>query len=772
MSKKVQHTFSVLLVLALLVSLLSTTAVAAGTETFTDVSADDSNYSAIMSLYELGYMVGTGNHKFSPNTNMTRGMAVTVLYRMAGSPAVTGTADFSDFKSGQYYSDAIVWAYQKGIVNGYTDGTVKADALITVTEGNIIISRYADKILGKTVGGSLTDPNATASTGMGMGIGMGMGNNTTATKSTTPAYVTRGDYAVAIENLIISTSEHSLDLTTYSSQWKYVAGGFELMGSNRGTPVSTGVFADTGYYALEDVIYVTNPTITSGKAVQILSIYVPEEYMKENADGTYSIDTKATKTVTYHDENGNETATYTWTAETAPIVMPNTVDGYAASSNVDINTAKANIFYFNYILSGFVVVTVQNRGINDSADDAGNIVGNAPSGLVDLKAAVAFIKANDSVLAGSSEKIFTQGASAGGAMSALLGATGDAKEYDSYLEELGAADASNSIYGAQVYCPITDLDNADAAYEWLHAYQLYNPGNWGASSTDFTEYDIALHNALMEVYEEYLESLGFDVTEYRDALTQELIDALNHAVVSGGHTDSTPIDPSDVIDTIIGSELSDETSSLVEYLKANNIDLDKALTWNAEKNTFEIASFDVFDLGSTFARLKSEPSFDYATESKLFGENGTEDEAKTQRHFSASYLAALEKLMESDDEEIAAQAKKTYDEIYEESTSVVASGVTNLMNPMYFLTGNSSSTVAKYWRFANGTTDSDQGTTAAWIMYNELNKLGDYTTEFNFIYGAPHGAADYLTGNGSGYYIANNLMTWIAQAANGDAVSD
>ena len=59
---------------------------------------------------------------FDPESSLTRGMFATVLYRMAGNPAVTFENRFSDVQSGAYYSDAVIWAYQEEIVNGYPDG--------------------------------------------------------------------------------------------------------------------------------------------------------------------------------------------------------------------------------------------------------------------------------------------------------------------------------------------------------------------------------------------------------------------------------------------------------------------------------------------------------------------------------------------------------------------------------------------------------------------------------------------------------------------------
>ena len=78
---------------------------------------------------------------------------------------------------------------------------------------------------------------------------------------------------------------------------------------------------------------------------------------------------------------------------------------------------------------------------------------------------------------GDANRIVSNGTSAGGALSALLGASGDEAAYEPYLQELGAAKASDKIYAASVYCPITNLKHADAAYEWMFGAQA-NMKRW------------------------------------------------------------------------------------------------------------------------------------------------------------------------------------------------------------------------------------------------------------------------------------------------------
>ena len=74
---------------------------------------------------------------------------------------------------------------------------------------------------------------------------------------------------------------------------------------------------------------------------------------------------------------------------------------------------------------------------------------------------------NAKTVPGDVEKIITNGTSAGGALSALAGATGNAKEYEPYLKAIGAAEEKDDIFAASCYCPIHNMEYADAAYEWL-----------------------------------------------------------------------------------------------------------------------------------------------------------------------------------------------------------------------------------------------------------------------------------------------------------------
>ncbi|MBQ8640516.1 MAG: alpha/beta hydrolase [Lachnospiraceae bacterium] len=192
------------------------------------------------------------------------------------------------------------------------------------------------------------------------------------------------------------------------------------------------------YRAFEGIPYVTNPAAPD---MQVLNLFVPEYYYGSDPIGTYTL-------------------------KTASIFLPNSAGGYMPGP---ARTPEVKEGAFNTIaralLHGYVVASPGIRG-RQMKDKKGNYVGMAPAALVDLKAAVRYLRHNRDVIPGDVEKIVSNGTSAGGALSSLLGATGNHPDYEPYLEKIGAAKERDDIFAASCYCPITNLDHADMAYEW------------------------------------------------------------------------------------------------------------------------------------------------------------------------------------------------------------------------------------------------------------------------------------------------------------------
>lgn len=126
--------------------------------------------------------------------------------------------------------------------------------------------------------------------------------------------------------------------------------------------------------------------------------------------------------------------------------------------------------------AGYVMINVGTRSRGARADD-GNWTGKAPAPVVDAKAAIRYLRLNDSAMPGSAERIIVTGTSGGGGLTAVVSASGNSADFLPFLAEIGAAGVTGSgaaatstlkddVFAAVAYCPINNLGNADAGYEW------------------------------------------------------------------------------------------------------------------------------------------------------------------------------------------------------------------------------------------------------------------------------------------------------------------
>lgn len=123
---------------------LNLTAFAAGEGTgFSDVAADAWYTDAVAYVRDNGLMGGTSDTTFEPEGTMTRSMLSATLYRLAGSPTVTGEDAFSDTEEGVWYTDAVLWASQQGLVGGYGNGLFGTNDPVTREQIAVLLWRYA-----------------------------------------------------------------------------------------------------------------------------------------------------------------------------------------------------------------------------------------------------------------------------------------------------------------------------------------------------------------------------------------------------------------------------------------------------------------------------------------------------------------------------------------------------------------------------------------------------------------------------------------------------
>lgn len=243
------------------------------------------------------------------------------------------------------------------------------------------------------------------------------------------------------------------------------------------------------YRMLSEVPYVEKPVCPE---YQKLSIFVPEEYFcGESVNG--------------------------YTAETAPIFFPNEIGGYLPSlpwgPGNDERSGKPNVA-IKALAQGYVVVCPGARGRGLYAED-GTHLGAAPAAILDLKAAVRFLRYNAAGVPGDMEKIISDGTSAGGGMSALLGCSGNAPDYEEELRKLGAADERDDVFASVCYCPVTNLSHIDKALEWTYRdlYTYVKPERFGMDVRKLPDIPMDKeqckhHDALAAKFPEYVNSLN------------------------------------------------------------------------------------------------------------------------------------------------------------------------------------------------------------------------------------------------------------------------
>jgi len=141
--KRLKRIGSFLFGLTLTLGLCVPAFAAVGDTGYSDVSADAWYAEAVDYCRENGFMSGTGADSFSPEENMTRSMLVTVLYRQADTPAVTGAPTFTDTAAGTWYSDAVVWATADGLMQGYGNGLFGTNDPVTREQLATVLYRQA-----------------------------------------------------------------------------------------------------------------------------------------------------------------------------------------------------------------------------------------------------------------------------------------------------------------------------------------------------------------------------------------------------------------------------------------------------------------------------------------------------------------------------------------------------------------------------------------------------------------------------------------------------
>lgn len=400
--------------------------------------------------------------------------------------------------------------------------------------------------------------------------------------------------------------------------------------------------------------------------------------------------------------------------------------------------------------AGYVFVDVANRSRGLVGAD-GSYPGKAPAAVVDAKAAVRYLRLNDAAMPGSAERIVVNGTSGGGALATILGASGNSAEYNPYLAETGAAgiDANgrstlrDDVFAVNAYCPITDLGNADTAYEWLYNV-LATRDTTGSNPSPS---DAAAIAAQFPAYER---SLGLRNPDGSRLTAANLLDAIEQEVVRSAES-YLKADPAHTIPPLGGTfEITSGAPGGTPVTKSyvnDWIDVDDA---TGTVRSLDMAKYLAFV--ATQATLKTTPAFDAVgvngnttsgTETDLFGPPSQKYMNYTEYGWNHNDVAG--------DGSGLDDTGLTWDQ-YTAVRSTTVDDQVHLINPMDFI-GTSADT-APNWYVRHGTRDRDTAFTVSLNLDRAL--AADRQVEdldYQLAWNQPHG----------GNYDVPEAMAWIAE---------
>ncbi len=461
--------------------------------------------------------------------------------------------------------------------------------------------------------------------------------------------------------------------------------------------------------AFEGVEYCAKPV----NGIQKLNIYTPADYFEGGAINGYTLGT-------------------------APIFMPNTVGGYmqgpAMVPGIDRFNGQVNSA-LRALEHGYVVACAGIRGRNtgmksdeffvggnagaEDASELGELVGRAPALAVDMKAAIRYLRHNAGVIPGDAERIVTNGTSAGGALSAITGATGNHPDYRPYLEAIGAAEERDDIFAASCYCPIHNLENADAAYEWLfcgedeyHRMKFVQTDRGVQRVADvgrMSDKQVALSKELKALFPAYLNGLNLKDEQGNpltldDAGEGSFKECVREAVIASAQRE---------LDTLWAEKLRGL------FVEGANVDRQAYLTIGDGR----VVGLDWDGFVHAITRMKSTPAFDdlklLSPECEEFG-----DGAVFARHFTEFAQRHTEVPAELADDQLV-----------------------KLLNPVRYI---GKADAAPHWRIRHGAYDRDTALAIPVILATMLKNHG-IDVDFRLPWGLPH----------SGDYDLDELFAWI-----------
>ena len=500
--------------------------------------------------------------------------------------------------------------------------------------------------------------------------------------------------------------------------------------------------------AWESIPYVVNPSeiifhfppipdVPEKNTTQLLNLYVPS-----NA-------TAGGPVILYVDNSG-------WFTNTNPIMLK---DGDELPANGGKTAAIGQA-----LKDGYSVVTYTCRGRNDSPV-GGEYFGHSPATMVDTKAVIRYLKHNDAALVSDTEKIVVTGTSGGGALTSIISASGNSSDFYPALFEIGAAGMtdpststiSDAVFAAIAYCPITDMPNADQAYEWV-----YGPVREAFKQAGLTLEEINPNPDAMGAPTDTAQVFGESVMSASSELAADYVTYFNGLGLKDGDTVLKADDGTfkDAINGLLERSVEKAISDLAngaDYV--NEIGEYSWLTIDGDAATIDWDKY-LYWIGTEQTGLKTAPAFSNRgttnqhpalNEDNLFG--------STSDPYSPFEFWSWNNHIGEDVNVGMNNTGMDWGEYMQTDEGKALQLQMKMTNPIPYLQSASEGDSAPYWYVRHGMADRDTSFAVEATLYYALmadSSVSD--VNFSFAWLKPH----------SGDYDVSEAYAWLAEILGGE----
>jgi hypothetical protein len=396
--------------------------------------------------------------------------------------------------------------------------------------------------------------------------------------------------------------------------------------------------------------------------------------------------------------------------------------------------------------AGYVIANVgcRSRFPGRNQDLSGNYIAHAPAQVVDVKAAIRYLRHNDAAMPGTTDRIIITGTSGGGALAVAIAASGNSPEYYPYLYELGAAGVTcgggtcsstlnDDVFGTVAYCAITDLDHMDAAYEWMYNATRTELGIYSAEQ-------MAASDWLKKNYVPYFNRLGLGDEKGKRLTAPHFLDAIKALVEKEIEEAYVEVGPTQMASDINALTYKDSSWYSIDANGKATVDMNKYLYFVVMNKALKgVPAAD--NVGSPL------PFIPPYSESTLGGTTSQEYSNFTEWAWNNNALSGDG--VGYDDTGLPWRA------YIQTAAGKAVLKQMKMINPMPYLVSDTEGDSAPYWYFRHGMLDRDTSFAVEAALYYAVLNAHD-VSNVNF-------ELAWLKGHGGDYDVPE-AYEWVAEA--------